>query len=100
MRQKKMQEMGLEPTRYCYHRHLKPARLPIPPLLRFYEFLRFRKRKIYIIRFVLNCQEKNEKTFTKLILQKRLKKIVHYDTLFTIWGILGLFRKQQCQGRF
>ncbi|MGN0389808.1 MAG: hypothetical protein ACI4L2_03260, partial [Wujia sp.] len=22
----------LEPTRYCYHRHLKPARLPIPPL--------------------------------------------------------------------
>ena len=26
--------MGLEPTRYCYHRHLKPARLPIPPLLR------------------------------------------------------------------
>ena len=33
-KQKKMQEMGLEPTRYCYHRHLKPARLPIPPLLR------------------------------------------------------------------
>ena len=32
---KKMQEMGLEPTRYCYHRHLKPARLPIPPLLHF-----------------------------------------------------------------
>ena len=29
-----MQEMGLDPTRYCYHRHLKPARLPIPPLLR------------------------------------------------------------------
>ena len=29
-----VQEMGLEPTRYCYHRHLKPARLPIPPLLR------------------------------------------------------------------
>ena len=22
---------GLEPARYCYHRHLKPARLPIPP---------------------------------------------------------------------
>lgn len=33
---KRMQEMGLEPTRYCYHRHLKPARLPIPPLLRAY----------------------------------------------------------------
>ena len=29
-----VQKMGLEPTRYCYHRHLKPARLPIPPLLR------------------------------------------------------------------
>ncbi len=27
-----MRKMGLEPTRYCYHRHLKPARLPIPPL--------------------------------------------------------------------
>ena len=30
-----MQEMGLEPTRPCGHRHLKPARLPIPPLLQF-----------------------------------------------------------------
>ena len=29
-----MQKMGLEPTRHCCHRHLKPARLPIPPLLR------------------------------------------------------------------
>ena len=29
-----VQKMGLEPTRYCYHRHLKPARLPIPPLRR------------------------------------------------------------------
>ncbi len=47
-----MQEMGLEPTRYCYHRHLKPARLPIPPLLHLYEVLRFRKRKIYIKGFV------------------------------------------------
>ena len=28
-----MQEMGLEPTQPCGHRHLKPARLPIPPLL-------------------------------------------------------------------
>ncbi len=26
-----VRRMGLEPTRYCYHRHLKPARLPIPP---------------------------------------------------------------------
>ena len=30
---KRMQEAGLEPARYCYHRHLKPARLPIPPFL-------------------------------------------------------------------
>ena len=28
-----MQKMGLEPTQSCDHRHLKPARLPIPPLL-------------------------------------------------------------------
>ena len=28
-----MQEKGLEPSLYCYNRHLKPARLPIPPLL-------------------------------------------------------------------
>ena len=34
-KQKIMQEMGLEPTRSCDHRHLKPARLPIPPLLHF-----------------------------------------------------------------
>ena len=31
-----MQEKGLEPSRPCGHRHLKPARLPIPPLLHFY----------------------------------------------------------------
>ncbi len=29
-----MQKKGLEPSLYCYNRHLKPARLPIPPLLR------------------------------------------------------------------
>ncbi len=28
--------MGLEPTRSCDHRHLKPARLPIPPFLHFF----------------------------------------------------------------
>ncbi len=34
--------MGLEPTRSCDHRHLKPARLPIPPFLHFStDFLRF-----------------------------------------------------------
>ena len=39
-RKKIMQEMGLEPTRSCDHRHLKPARLPIPPLLHFLCFNR------------------------------------------------------------
>ncbi len=29
-----VQKKGLEPSLYCYNRHLKPARLPIPPLLR------------------------------------------------------------------
>ena len=29
-----LQKKGLEPSRHCCHRHLKPARLPIPPLLR------------------------------------------------------------------
>ncbi len=31
----KVRKAGLEPARYCYHRHLKPARLPIPPLPHF-----------------------------------------------------------------
>ena len=26
---------GIEPARYCYHRILSPARLPIPPLRHF-----------------------------------------------------------------
>ncbi len=34
-----MQEKGLEPSLYCYNRHLKPARLPIPPLLRTFDIL-------------------------------------------------------------
>ena len=29
-----LQEAGLEPALCCHNRHLKPARLPIPPLLR------------------------------------------------------------------
>ena len=41
-----MQEMGLEPTRYCYHRHLKPARLPIPPLLRTNRIITQADRKV------------------------------------------------------
>ena len=29
----RLQKMGVEPTRYCYHTDLNRARLPIPPLL-------------------------------------------------------------------
>ena len=29
-------KVGIEPTRYCYHRILSPARLPIPPLKQLY----------------------------------------------------------------
>ena len=42
-----MQEMGLEPTRSCDHRHLKPARLPIPPLLHFVYQMSYRQLPIY-----------------------------------------------------
>ena len=35
LKNKRMRKAGLEPARYCYHRHLKPARLPIPPLPHF-----------------------------------------------------------------
>ena len=36
-----VQEAGLEPARYSYHRHLKPARRLIPPFLHnfYYEVL-------------------------------------------------------------
>ena len=44
-----MQEKGLEPSRYCYHRHLKPARLPIPPFL-------LKTDKCYSNVFILKCQ--------------------------------------------
>ena len=51
--------MGLEPTRYCYHRHLKPARLPIPPLLRTNDilsnFLKYVNRKNNLKKSVDNC---------------------------------------------
>ena len=33
--------MGLEPTQYCYHWNLNPARLPIPPPPREYYVLNF-----------------------------------------------------------
>ena len=45
--------MGLEPTRSCDHRHLKPARLPIPPLLHFVVYL---ADAYYNIKFLHRCQ--------------------------------------------
>ncbi len=33
---------GIEPPRGCPHRHLKPARLPIPPHPRRYDILAYR----------------------------------------------------------
>ena len=52
-----VQEAGLEPARYCYHRHLKPARLPIPPLLHFsYESIAHLRLLIYNNRYIHKSQ--------------------------------------------
>ncbi len=48
-----MHEVGLEPTRPCEHRHLKPASLPIPPLVR------LRKQYITISRLDLSTLRRN-----------------------------------------
>ncbi len=54
---KRMQEAGLEPARYCYHRHLKPARLPIPPFLHFPLFQQlFAAHNEYITSFFSGSQ--------------------------------------------
>ena len=42
---------GLEPARYRYHWILSPARLPISPLRRFFDFLR--KLSVFLVAFVL-----------------------------------------------
>ena len=63
---KTMQEMGLEPTRSCDHRHLKPARLPIPPLLHFLScgsHVPF--NKTYITRWFRICQQLFSNFFKK-----------------------------------
>ncbi len=66
-----MQKMGLEPTRYCYHRHLKPARLPIPPLLRTYDILS--ERMTYCKK---NLFEKNKKFSNKALTLPRVFDII------------------------
>ena len=54
-----VQEAGLEPARYCYHRHLKPARLPIPPFLHifYYEVLLHLNNIIYYTGKNTDCQQ-------------------------------------------
>ena len=59
---KRVQEVGLEPTRYCYHRHLKPARLPIPPFLHdlitvSLSITVYLSDKLYYTVWMLNCQQ-------------------------------------------
>ena len=48
--------MGLEPTRSCDHRHLKPARLPIPPLLHLERALYFASARyiLYDLSLIVN----------------------------------------------
>ena len=48
-----VQEMGLEPTQDCSHKHLKLARLPIPPPLRTRRHFR---RLYHYITKILYCQ--------------------------------------------
>ncbi len=57
-----MQEMGLEPTRPCGHRHLKPARLPIPPLLRANYILTF---FIFSVNLYFLIQKRKWKSFAE-----------------------------------
>ena len=54
-----VQEAGLEPARYCYHRHLKPARLPIPPFLHifYYEVLLHLNNIVYYTGKNTDCQQ-------------------------------------------
>ena len=64
--EKIMQEMGLEPTRSCDHRHLKPARLPIPPLLHFLSCSsHVPLNKTYITRWFRICQQLFSNFFKK-----------------------------------
>ena len=63
--------MGLEPTRSCDHRHLKPARLPIPPLLHFLCFSRVPDCLIIIQHIFPNVNtnfQKNLKNFKFIII--------------------------------
>ena len=49
-----VQEMGLEPTQDCSHKHLKLARLPIPPPLRVIS--RHFRRLYHYITLFFTCQ--------------------------------------------
>ena len=67
-----MQEMGLEPTRYCYHWHLKPARLPIPPLLQTNNIVSFLPQQVKrkIKKNCFNCMKNLFYFFVKKLLTK------------------------------
>ncbi len=55
-----LRKMGLEPTRYCYHKILSLARLPVPTLPRFMERC-VCHAAISIISFNIDCvNRKNE----------------------------------------
>ena len=62
-----MHEVGLEPTRPCEHWHLKPASLPIPPLVQVAVSL---SDESYITTVFPICQHfssgKNKSFFTKV----------------------------------
>ena len=87
-----MQKMGLEPTRYCYHRHLKPARLPIPPLLHvelkkaivsFLPLFVNHKFKIFtkkFIKIVLLCRSKCKTVLCKKALECIFAVIISIET--------------------
>ena len=63
MNKKRMQEAGLEPAQSCDHRHLKPARLPIPPFLHILES--FAEAVLSLAKDTILDSEENVNSFFK-----------------------------------
>ena len=86
-------EAGIEPARYCYHKILSLARLPIPPL-------RHISRTITIITYhIVQCNMSFKKSIERGILL--LTKDREYDLmLFDLDGIHNIEAVQQEKGRF
>ena len=80
--------MGLEPTRYCYHRHLKPARLPIPPLLHLLLSLRSQAQDIYymILQEMSTVIFKVFKKINAIYFFDKLLLLIHSFRLFCVSG--------------